>query len=122
MTWIMKAIETEHLLDLDPILSQAHFIHAVACSSCGGIEALEISKFADADVKLYGDNHLKTAAAYDCMGYASFISKDYGSALEFYNKALNLRQRLLGVNHHDTVNAGIRMAYIESKLALSIWE
>lgn len=61
-----------------------------------------------------GKEHLDTACAYHTMGMLYFWKKDYKMALNFYFKALHIREEILGVKHLDTATTyhGLGVVYI----------
>ncbi len=64
-------------------------------------------------MKLHGEEHVATAAAYADIGQAYSFMGDYRRALEFNSKAAGIRERQLGVEHPETAEsyAGIGLAH-----------
>ncbi|MBR3707761.1 MAG: tetratricopeptide repeat protein, partial [Lentisphaeria bacterium] len=50
-----------------------------------------------------GENHPDTAASHYNIGLVYGMQGNYAKALEFFNKALEIRLKVLGENHPDIV-------------------
>jgi len=68
--------------------------------------------------KHYGPCHIKTASSYHRLSaYFDNGEKNLAACIEFFNKAVEIRVKLLGMNHHDMFAAYTNMAiaYINNK-------
>ena len=55
--------------------------------------------------KLYGKEHADTAQSYNNIGVIYYNQGNYAKALEYHEKALDIRERVLGPNHPDTAQS-----------------
>lgn len=53
---------------------------------------------------MLGENHVDTANAYNVLGSVLIKKGDTRQAVEYYNKALTIKSKVLGAEHLDTIN------------------
>lgn len=58
----------------------------------------------------YGENHPQTARACNVLGLYYYSIADYGCAVSFFQRAIEIRKNILGVDYVDTVEYYVNLA------------
>jgi tetratricopeptide (TPR) repeat protein len=89
--------ETKEIADIYHILARITSTIDVNYNNC--IENLKQAQ--KIYLKVLGEEHPDTAMSYNDIGFVYNLKDEYNQALEYYIKALNIREKILG-KHQDT--------------------